>query len=121
MLLCDGQGRAHPKGLGLAAHLGLLIEVPTIGCAKSRLVGTFSQLGEDRGDSTPLLYRGEVVGRVLRTRTGVKPLFVSPGNGIELETSTRIVLRCCRKYRIPEPIRQAHLLVNALRRQKEAG
>ena len=121
VLLCDGQGRAHPKGLGLAAHLGLLIDVPTIGCAKSRLVGTFSQLGENRGDSTPLLYQGKIVGRVLRTRTGVRPLFVSPGNGIDLKTSVRIVLRCCPKYRIPEPIRQAHLLVNGLRRREEGG
>ena len=121
VMLCDGQGTAHPRGLGLASHLGLLIEVPTIGCAKSRLVGTFSPLGQHRGDRSPLLYRGEEVGRVLRTRSGVRPLFVSPGNRIDLDTSTEVVLRCCSRYRIPEPIRQAHLLVNALRRHQEAG
>lgn len=116
VILCDGQGRAHPRGLGLASHLGLLVNRPTIGCAKSRLVGDYTSLGPEKGDSAPLLYGGEVVGKVLRTRTAVKPLFVSPGNGIGIEESLPIVLDCCPRYRIPEPVRQAHHLVTALRR-----
>ncbi len=120
VLLCDGQGRAHPRGLGLASHLGLLVNRPTIGCAKSRLVGTFSSMGREKGDRASLIYREEVVGKVLRTRAGVKPLFVSPGNRIGMEESIRIVLHCCPKFRIPEPIRQAHLLANALRKEDGA-
>jgi deoxyribonuclease V len=119
LILCDGQGIAHPRCLGLASHLGLFIDIPTVGCAKSRLVGDFSEVGNLKGDYSELLYKGRVKGAVLRTRTGVKPLFVSPGNGITLDASLKIVMNCCRKYRIPEPIREAHLLVNR-KRQLEA-
>jgi len=79
LIFCDGQGIAHPRGMGLASHLGLLLERPTIGCAKSRLVGEFAEVGQERGDFSPLLYKGKKTGAVVRTRSGVKPLFVSPG------------------------------------------
>lgn len=118
LIMCDGQGIAHPRRLGLASHLGLLLDRATIGCAKSRLVGEFSEVGPERGDFSPLVYRGEVVGAVLRTRSQVKPTFVSPGHKITLEESIDIVLKCCTKYRLPEPTRQAHLLVNRVKRQK---
>ncbi len=116
LILCDGQGIAHPRRLGLASHLGLLLNKPTIGCAKSRLIGQFSAVGRNRGDYTGLWDKGLEIGAVLRTRTGVRPLFISPGNRITLEESLRIVLECCPLYRIPEPIRRAHTLVNKKRR-----
>lgn len=118
LILCDGQGIAHPRKLGLASHLGLLLDTPTIGCAKTRLVGEFSEVGTEKGDFSPLTHRGEVVGAVLRTRTGVRPIFVSLGHKITLKESVRIVARCCTKYRLPEPTRQAHLLVNKLKGQE---
>jgi deoxyribonuclease V len=115
LILCDGQGIAHPRGMGLAAHLGLLVNRPTIGCAKSRLVGTYSGLGKNKGASAELLYGGKVVGVAARTRQGTNPIFISPGHQISLKQSLRIVLACCPRYRVPEPIRMAHLLVNRLR------
>ncbi len=121
LILCDGQGIAHPRGLGLASHLGLLVNKPTIGCAKSRLVGEFSGVGETKGDYSYLWYKGKVVGAVLRTRRGVKPLFISPGNRITLDKALEVVLSCCVKYRMPEPTRQAHLLVSGLRRRQEVA
>ena len=120
LIFCDGQGIAHPRGLGIASHLGLLLDRPTIGCAKTRLVGEFSEVGEERGRFTHLWYKGHVVGEVVRTRRGVKPLFVSPGHKVTLEESVNMVLGCCRKYRLPETTRQAHLLVSRLRRGQEA-
>ena len=119
LILCDGQGIAHPRGLGLASHLGLLLNLPTIGCAKSRLIGEFSAVGLDKGDYVKLNYKGRVMGAVLRTRKGVKPLFISPGNKIDLEDSLKTVLGCSIRYRMPEPTRQAHLLVNRIRRVAE--
>ncbi len=121
LILCDGQGIAHPRGLGIASHLGLLVDKPTIGCAKSRLVGEFSEVGETKGSYTYLWYKGNVVGAVLRTRRGVKPLFISPGNRITLDETVEVVLRCCLKYRMPEPTRQAHLLVSGLMRRQEVA
>ena len=121
LVLCDGQGIAHPRGLGIASHLGLLIDRPTIGCAKSRLVGEFSQVGEKKGSYAPLLYKERVVGAVVRTKRRVRPLFISPGNGISLDGSVKMVLDCCGSYRMPEPSRQAHLLVSTLRRRQEVG
>ena len=118
LFFCDGQGIAHPRGLGLASHLGLLIQKPTIGCAKKRLVGEFSGVGQERGSHASLSYKGEEVGAVIRTRTNVKPLFVSPGYGITLGETIDMVLRCGGGYRIPEPVRQAHLLVNRLRQRE---
>ncbi|MBP1739153.1 MAG: endonuclease [Deltaproteobacteria bacterium] len=121
LILCDGQGIAHPRGLGLATHLGLLVNSPTIGCAKSRLVGSFTGLGKDKGDSADLVYSGRVIGAAARTRTGIKPIFISVGNNITLKQSLRIVFRCCPRYRVPEPIRMAHFLVTRLRAQHHAS
>ena len=121
LIICDGQGIAHPRGLGLASHLGLLVDRATIGCAKSRLVGEFSGVKEEKGSYAPLWYKEQMVGAVVRTRRGVKPLFISPGNRITLDESVKIVLECCGKYRVPEPTRQAHLLVSGLRRRQEVA
>lgn len=115
-VMCDGQGIAHPRRFGLASHLGLILGVPTVGCAKSRLVGTYRTPGQKRGASTRLLNRGEVVGRVVRTRTGVKPVFVSPGHRMTLDAAERLVLRCGAGYRLPEPTRLADRRVAALKR-----
>ncbi|MCP4577986.1 MAG: deoxyribonuclease V [Deltaproteobacteria bacterium] len=115
LIFCDGQGIAHPRGLGLASHLGLFIERPTIGCAKKRLVGEFSEVGTNRGEYSALSHGGKEIGAVVRTRTGVKPVFVSPGYGVTIKDATRMVLDCGGRYRIPEPVRQAHLLVNRIK------
>jgi deoxyribonuclease V len=115
VILCDGQGVAHPRGMGLATHLGLLVNCPTIGCAKSLLVGSYSGLGEDKGSTADLDHKGRVIGAAVRTRKGVKPVFISAGNNISLKQSLRVVFRCCPRYRVPEPIRMAHNLVNGLR------
>ncbi|MBE9534938.1 MAG: endonuclease V, partial [Proteobacteria bacterium] len=111
VVLCDGQGTAHPRRLGLASHLGLWLNLPTVGCAKTRLVGTHGRVGPRRGQYRSLLYQGDKVGVVLRTRTKVKPLYVSPGHLAEAESSRKLVERCCIQYRLPEPIRRAHLAV----------
>lgn len=111
----DGQGIAHPRKLGLASHLGVLLDLPTIGCAKSVLVGEWEWPAERRGASSPLIYRGEVVGDVLRTKDHVNPLFISPGHKVGRKTACEIVLSCCRRYRLPEPTRQAHIHVNRMR------
>ena len=107
LLLVDGQGVAHPRRFGLACHLGLLLDVPAIGCAKSRLVGTHTPPDEAAGSRTDLIDEGELIGGVLRTRTAVKPLFVSPGHRIGQEEAEAWVLRCCRGLRLPEPTRLA--------------
>ncbi len=111
VVLCDGQGTAHPRRLGLASHLGLWLNLPTVGCAKTRLVGTHGRVGPRRGQYRSLLYQGDKVGVVLRTRTKVKPLYVSPGHLAEAESSRKLVEGCCIQYRLPEPIRRAHLAV----------
>ncbi|HKA53566.1 MAG TPA: deoxyribonuclease V [Candidatus Binatia bacterium] len=116
-LMCDGQGIAHPRRLGIASHLGLWLDLPSIGCAKSLLVGSYQEPGEKRGSFTPLIHRKEQVGVVLRTKDRVAPVFVSQGHKISLNKAIDIVLACCTKYRLPEPTRQAHLLVNEVRRQ----
>jgi deoxyribonuclease V len=111
LVLFDGQGIAHPRRMGLAAHMGLWLEIPTIGCAKSRLYGHHEDPGPDKGDATDLLDErdpGRVIGSVLRTRKDVKPLFVSPGNLIDVEHATAFTLACCDRYRLPEPTRWAH-------------
>lgn len=107
LFIFDGQGIAHPEGLGLASHLGVLLDAPSIGCAKSRLVGGFTEPGRKKGRRSPLVYKGRVVGAVLRTRDGVRPLFVSPGHKIDIEGAVDIILRCTPRYRIPEPQRCA--------------
>jgi deoxyribonuclease V len=119
LILVDGQGRAHPRRLGIACHLGLLLDVPTIGCAKSRLVGMFDDLPEEAGAWTPLVDKGEVIGNVVRTKRGVKPIFVSLGHRVSLGTATRLVLQCTRpNQRIPEPTRQAHFLAGQQKTDK---
>jgi deoxyribonuclease V len=115
LVMFDGQGIAHPRGVGLAAHLGLFLDIPTIGCAKSRLCGEYREPGPLPGDHEELLHKGQVIGYVLRTKARVRPVFVSPGHRISLERSREITMKCCRGYRLPEPIRQAHLAVNRLR------
>lgn len=117
LILFDGQGIAHPRSMGLAAHLGILLDLPTIGCAKSCLIGTYKNLPAQQGASTPLIYNGQVVGLVVRTRSNVRPLFVSPGHKMDLENAVKIILSVCRGYRLPEPLRQAHIFVNHLRLQ----
>lgn len=107
LLLCDGQGIAHPRRLGLASHLGLVLDRPTIGVAKSRLIGDHEEPGQTRGDWVPLRDRGETIGAVLRTRAGVRPLYISIGHRISLETAIRFVLECTGRYRLPEPTRLA--------------
>jgi len=114
LIIADGQGIAHGRGLGLASHLGILTGVPTIGCAKSKLVGSFAEPGLQRGD-WEYLYRGDaVIGAVVRTRQSVKPLFVSIGNGISLHSAIFYTLKCCRNYRITQPIRFAHRLAGGM-------
>jgi deoxyribonuclease V len=108
LLLVDGQGLAHPRRFGLACHLGLLLDVPAIGCAKSRLVGEHAMPDESARSRAGLRDDGEVIGTVLRTRAGVRPLFVSAGHSIGLSEAEEWVLRCCRGYRLPEPTRLAH-------------
>lgn len=115
VMIFDGQGIAHPRGIGLASHLGLFLEIPSIGCAKTKLVGTYSEPGQERGEYTPLMFNEETIGSVLRTKRKVKPLFISQGHRISLERAVTVVLSTCRGYRLPEPTRQAHLAVNRLR------
>ena len=110
LVMVDGQGIAHPRRLGIASHLGLWLELPTIGCAKSILTGHHAALSEEAGSWVPLRADGETIGAVLRTRTHVKPVIVSLGHRISLETSLRYVLACCKGYRLPEPTRQADKL-----------
>jgi deoxyribonuclease V len=118
-MLCDGQGIAHPRFFGLASHLGLLLRRPTIGCAKSLLVGTYGTVGERRGAFSPLTYRGRRVGSVLRTREAVKPVFVSPGHLADHAGSRRVVLSCTTQFRLPEPIRSADRLAGEEKRRLE--
>lgn len=112
LVMVDGQGIAHPRRLGIAAHLGLWLDLPTIGCAKSILRGHYDEqkLGNEMGDWQPLIDRGETIGAALRTRPRVKPMIISLGHRISLETSIRYVLACCAGYRLPEPTRQADKL-----------
>jgi len=110
VLLVDGQGLAHPRRFGLACHLGVLTDIPTIGVAKSRLVGTYEEPNIERGAWSPLTDRGETIGAVLRTRSAVQPVFVSIGHRISLQTAIDVVLRCTGHFRLPEPIRAADRL-----------
>lgn len=118
VLICDGHGLAHPRRFGLASHVGVWLNMPTIGCAKSLLVGEHEPVGAERGSRTPLLLDGESLGAVLRTRAGVKPVYVSPGHLMDTVTACDIVLNCCTKYRLPEPIRAAHQLAGDLSRRQ---
>ena len=108
VFIFDGMGIMHPRRMGIAAHMGLWLERPTIGCGKNRLVGRYVEPGLEKGSRSPLTHQGETLGIVLRTRTGVKPVFISVGHRADLETAVQLVLNCTLKYRLPEPIRQAH-------------
>jgi deoxyribonuclease V len=118
--LFDAQGRAHPRRLGAAAHLGLFVDKPSIGCAKSRLIGRFEEPGPDPGDWSELTDRGETIGAVVRTRVRVAPLFVSPGHRVSFQTAVRVVLACCRgTSRLPVPAQIAHNLATARAHPKQ--
>jgi deoxyribonuclease V len=110
IILVDGQGIAHPRGIGIASHLGVLLNISTIGCAKTRLVGEFKEPGGRKGSWSGLTHEGRIGGAVLRTKDSVRPLFVSPGHKIDLNNAVRITLGCIGKYRIPEPLRYADML-----------
>ncbi|PLZ90780.1 deoxyribonuclease V [Fischerella thermalis] len=112
LILCDGQGIAHPRRFGIACHLGVIVNIPSIGVAKSLLVGKHEELPDTRGSWQPLIHKGEIVGAVLRTRVGVKPVYVSSGHRISLPTAIDYVLRCTPKYRLPETTRIADKLAS---------
>ncbi len=112
LLLFDGHGLAHSRRMGIATHIGVLTDVPSIGCAKSRLAGVHQEPGPHRGAHALLYDEGEVIGAVLRTRESVSPVYVSVGHRIDLDTALDYVLRCCTRYRLPEPIRCAHQLAS---------
>jgi deoxyribonuclease V len=115
-LICDGQGFAHPRRFGLACHAGLLLDIPTVGCAKSLLVGKHEPVGENRGDWQPLMDKDEVIGAALRTRQKVAPVYVSIGHKVDLESAIALVLRCAPATRLPDTTRHAHAFVNAMRK-----
>ena len=119
-VMFDGQGLAHPRRIGIASHVGLLVERPTLGCAKSVLVGRYEEPGATRGSWTPLVDKGEIVGAAVRTKDRVQPIYVSPGHLMDVASAVELTLRCHGGYRQPEPTRRAHLLVNALRRGERA-
>ncbi len=112
LLLCDGQGIAHPRRFGIACHLGLLTNLPTIGVAKSLLVGTHAEVPDERGSWVPLTHKGETIGAALRTRPKTKPVYISTGHRVSLETAIAYVMRCTTKYRLPETTRFAHNLAS---------
>ena len=112
VFIVDGQGFAHPRRFGIASHIGLLVDRPTVGCAKSRLIGSFEMPGQRKGDYSRLIDGDEVIGAVARTRANVKPVFVSVGHKCTLDDAIKVVLECVTKYRLPEPSRLAHQLVS---------
>jgi len=107
LLICDGQGIAHPRRFGIACHIGLLSDLPAIGCAKSLLTGRYGALPDERGATVPLVHHGEQIGVALRSRAGTKPLFISIGHRVSLDSAVRIVMACTTKYRLPETTRAA--------------
>jgi len=119
LVLFDGQGIAHPRQMGLAAHLGLILDLPSIGCAKSLLIGDFEEPVNLEGGWSELIYHNKQIGAVVKTRENVKPVFVSPGFKITIDEAIEWVLRTCTGYRIPEPIRRSHIAVNQLRTNYE--
>ena len=115
VVIFDGQGIAHPRGIGLASHMGLFLDIPAVGCAKKRLVGEYGEVGHEVGDYADLILNDRVVGAAVRTKKKVKPVFVSPGHKISLRRAVDLVLSCCKGYRLSEPVRMAHLAVNRMR------
>ena len=120
LVLCDGQGRAHPRRFGIACHLGVTAGLATIGVGKSRLCGQHEAPGPKKGSAVDLLDDGEVIGRVVRSRDGVRPLYVSIGHRISLETAAALVLACTPRYRLPEPVRRADRLASQHRQVKRS-
>lgn len=118
LIICDGHGIAHPRRFGLACHLGILFNTPTIGCGKSRLIGEAKYPGNKQGDSSELIHKGETVGRLLRTQPNVRPVYVSPGHKISIETSCQYVIKMTTKYRLPETTRSADSLVKRTLKSK---
>ena len=116
VIMFDGQGIAHPRGMGIATHMGIVVDKPTIGCAKSRLIGSFDEPGPAVGDHSRLAFEGKTVGVVLRTRRNVKPIFVSQGHKIDLKTCLDITLQCGDGYRVPKPTREADHYVGEVKR-----
>jgi deoxyribonuclease V len=121
MLMFDGHGVAHPRRFGLASHIGVILDIPSVGCAKTKLCGEYAEPGVQRGDYSYLVDRGETVGAVVRTRAKVKPVFVSIGHCVDLGTSVAVVLKCCDRYRLPEPTRWADLLTRGTSAQAREG
>ncbi|MEA5597711.1 deoxyribonuclease V [Rivularia sp. UHCC 0363] len=113
IILCDGQGIAHPRRMGIASHLGVILDMPTIGVAKSWLIGKYEEVPQTKGSWQPLIHKDETIGAVLRTRANVKPLYISSGHRISLPTAINYVLRCTPKYRLPETTRIADKLASA--------
>lgn len=120
LILADGQGIAHPRGIGVASYIGVLLGIPTIGCAKSRLIGDYEDPGLKKGSWSPLCVDGNVIGAVLRTRDSVRPLFVSPGHKADVESAVRLTLSCTVAYRIPEPLRCADMLSKSICKSDQA-
>lgn len=116
VIMFDANGIAHPKGIGMASHFGVMLDIPVIGCAKKKLIGNFHEVPDEYGAHMPLEHEDEQIGSVVRTRVGVKPLFVSPGHKIDIETAREVVMAAVRGYRLPEPLRVAHIIVNKMRR-----
>lgn len=119
VLMLDGHGIAHPRRMGIATHFGLLTGFATLGCAKKKLTGSYQEPAQEQGSSSPLIHQKEVVGCAYRTKKNTKPVFISPGNGLSLADAIQITRSCTGRYRIPEPTRQAHLLVNRFRKGEE--
>ncbi len=113
LFLVDGMGTAHPRRMGIACHMGLWLERPTIGCGKTLLVGRFGALSQDKGAHVPLIHRGETIGAAVRTRAGTNPMFISPGHRCDIASAVAVVMACSPKWRIPEPIRLAHKAAGA--------
>lgn len=117
VIVLDGHGYAHPRRMGIASHFGLAANCPAFGCGKSVLVGEFNELSPQKGSFSYMMDKGEIIGAALRTQKGVNPVYISAGHLITLQDALSIIQKCCTKYRIPEPTRQAHLLVNQLRKK----
>lgn len=118
VLIFDGHGVAHPRGIGIASHIGVLLDKPSIGCAKSRLAGEHREPGKKRGARTALKMDGRVVGSAFRSKDNTKPIFVSTGHRVCQETAVKVISSCVKKYRLPEPTRQAHIHSNAFRKER---